>query len=78
MEMIECTQMKCFQLTTLGFIKHEGITYYLKSKYRKEVDVNDINLEPGEIIASNGAFNLVLTTDQKQAQRSTLTAKNHG
>ena len=78
MEIIECTNLKCQQLAALGFIKHEGCTYFLKEKYLKTVDPEDIKLQPGEIIASNGTHHLVLTPDQKKAQRSTLTAKAHG
>ncbi len=76
MEVIEHTQLKNQQLAILGFIFHEGKKYYLKDRFHKTVDVKDITLDEGDIIATNGVFNYVLTLDYKQAKRSTLTAKN--
>lgn len=75
-KIIDLEPWRCQQVSVMGFIIIGTTKYYLKDKVTKKVDPDRITRDPGDLIASNGNFYLVLTTDQEKAKRSNLTAKN--
>lgn len=68
-EIIEFDHWRKHQLAMVGFVYIAEKKYFFRKRIDKKTDPKTIQLDKGEILATNGNCHLVLTLDHSKANR---------